>query len=152
MNDQSNNMGLPYAASANLIGDQTQKADAGKSDPMMIEEDLSYAIEACNRVLDYGIAKYGSRGGWKRVDIERYRSANARHRRSVMQEGLLARDEESNLLHLSHEVINGLFILQSILAQMTPAQRKKVMTFNTPVPVNAPVRKVQPERQYDERS
>jgi hypothetical protein len=115
--------------------DQEQKRDAGKSDPMMIEEDLAYALEAVNRVLDYGKAKYGTRGGWKRVDIERYRSAHARHRRSVMQDGLLARDEESDLLHLAHEVCNGLFILQTLLAKMTPAARRKANTYNEPVRV-----------------
>lgn len=118
------------------MGDQTQKKDAGKSDPMMVEEDLALALEAVNGVLDYGKAKYGSRGGWKSVDINRYRSAQARHRRSVMQEGMHGSDIESGLLHLSHEVCNGLFLLQTILAKMTPGQRRKAMTFNQPVPVN----------------
>jgi hypothetical protein len=119
-----------------LSNDQTQKADAGKSDPMMLEEDLALALEAVNRVLDYGKAKYGARGGWKKVDIERYRSAQARHRRSVMQDGLLGKDDESDLLHLAHEACNALFILQSVLHGLTPEQRKKINTFKQPEPVN----------------
>ena len=100
------------------MNDQSQKKDAGKSDPMMIEEDLALALEAANGVLDYGKAKYGTRGGWKKVDIERYRSAQARHRREVMKNGLTDCDVESDLLHLAHEVVNGLFILQTVLQGM----------------------------------
>ena len=118
-----------------MSDDQRQKLDGGKSDPLMVEEDLALALEAVNRVLDYGKAKYGARGGWKQVAIERYRSAQARHRRAVMSEGIDSTDDESGLLHLAHEVANGLFILQTHMAAMTPNKRKKVNTFNTPTPV-----------------
>lgn len=115
---------------------QSQKKDAGKSDPLMIEEDLALALQGVNAVLDYGKAKYGSRGGWKQVDIERYRSAQARHRRSVMIDGLLAKDDESGLLHQMHEACNALFILQDTLSKMTPAARARALKFNQPEPVN----------------
>ena len=118
------------------VNDQRQKADGGKSDPLMIEEDLALALESVNRVLDYGKAKYGSRGGWKLVDIERYRSAQARHRRSVMIEGKYSTDEESGLLHLAHEACNALFILQTALEKVTAKRREQYNTFHPPVPVN----------------
>lgn len=117
------------------MNDQRQKFDAGKSDPMMVEEDLGLALEAVNRVLDYGKAKYGARGGWKQVDIERYRSAQARHRRKVMVEGMESTDDESGLLHLAHEVCNGLFILQTLLDSMSKVKRARVNTFIAPTPV-----------------
>jgi hypothetical protein len=118
------------------MNDQTQKKDGGKSDPLMVEEDLVLALEAVNRVLDYGKAKYGSRGGWKAVDIGRYRSAQARHRREVMKEGEYSTDEESGLLHLAHEACNALFVLQTALSRVTPRRREQYNTFNQPEPIN----------------
>lgn len=115
--------------------DQTQKRDAGKFDPLMIEEDLAQALEVCNAVLEFGKAKYGTRGGWMKVDIGRYKSAAARHRRECMKNGIANTDEETGLLHKAHEVINGLFELEMFLRKN---QRKDYTKFKPPVPVAQP--------------
>lgn len=91
--------------------DQSQKADAGKSNPVLLEVDLADALEVVNSVLDYGVAKYGKRGGWKQVSMERYDPANRRHRRHRDKGELF--DDESGLLHMAHEITNLMFMLQS---------------------------------------
>lgn len=114
------------------MSDQLQKRDAGKFDPLMIEEDLARALAVCNAVLEFGKEKYGQRGGWMQVDIGRYKSAGARHRREVMLNGIADRDEETNLLHKAHEVINGLFEIEMYL------KGKKLgpyLDYRKPVPV-----------------
>ncbi len=98
----------------------------------MIEEDLAEALENLNAVLEYGVAKYGKRGGWKAVAIERYRSANARHRREVMKHGLLDCDAETGLLHLAHETVNNLFVLQMTLAGLSKSKRAALLQYKEP--------------------
>ena len=89
--------------------DQRNKADAGKSNPLLVEVDLAKALTLVNRVLDYGAEKY-ERAGWKTVDAERYDAAARRHRRSRdLGEKF---DEESGLAHLAHEATNVLFQLE----------------------------------------
>lgn len=126
--DFRDRIGIPFTAPA----DQLQKRDAGKLDPMMIEEDLALALENINAVLAYGVAKYGKRGGWKAVAIERYRSANGRHRREVMKHGLLDCDAETGLLHLAHETVNNLFVLQQTLAQLSERKRQALLQYKEP--------------------
>lgn len=94
--------------------DQTQKADAGKTDPVLFERDLVNAVNAINRVLDYGAAKYEP-GGWQTVDPARYDSAARRHRRD-RDKGEL-RDVESGMVHLAHEACNLLFQLELFIRQ-----------------------------------
>jgi hypothetical protein len=118
------------------MNDQTQKADAGKSNPLLLQEDMAEALEAVNAPLDYGVEKYGYRGGWKRVGIERYQAAAERHRKDRMKYGTASLDDESDLLHLTHEICNLMFLLQTHLEQLSPAQRRKVLTYKKPVPVN----------------
>jgi len=89
-------------------GDQVNKADAGKSDPLLVEQDLAKALLLVNRVLDYGAEKY-ARAGWKTVDPARYDAAGRRHKRS-RDLGEVC-DAESGLLHLAHEATNILFLL-----------------------------------------
>lgn len=108
-------------------GDQSQKADAGKSNPVLLEVDMSQALTAVNAVLDYGVAKYGQRGGWRKVDIERYDPAARRHRRA-RDNGEL-HDAESGLPHLAHEVCNLLFMLQTYLEENPELDATK---FNAP--------------------
>jgi len=98
-----------------MSGDQNQKRDAGKGDPLMMEEDLALALEAVCACMEYGKAKYGSRGGWKAVDMARYKSAEARHRRERMKHGDLSRDGESGLPHIQHEIVDALFQLQTLI-------------------------------------
>jgi len=95
------------------MNDQSQKFDAGKSDPLLIEVDLVLALEAVNAVLDYGKSKYGQRGGWKGVELERYDAAARRHRRA--RDKGEDTDDESGLPHIAHEVCNLLFQLQTAL-------------------------------------
>lgn len=92
------------------MNDQRHKADAGKSDPTLLECGMPHALAAVNAVLDYGVAKYQQPHGWKQVDASRYEPAGRRHRRARdMGE---QRDGESGLPHLAHEITNLLFILQ----------------------------------------
>lgn len=88
--------------------DQNQKADKGKSDPMLLEEDFVHQLAAVNAVLDFGVAKYGKRGGWKAVEPSRYKSALARHNRRIMMGEVF--DKESGLPHWAHCIANQLFL------------------------------------------
>lgn len=124
-----------------MVADQLQKRDAGKFDPLMIEEDLARSLAVCNAVLEFGKEKYGQRGGWKAVDVNRYRSAGARHRREVMINGIADRDVETNLLHKAHEVINGLFEIEMYLKGKKLAP---YLAYRKPVPVVA----VKQEQQF----
>lgn len=89
--------------------DQTNKADGGKSNPLLLEQDLAKALLLVNRVLDYGAEKY-ERAGWKKVDAERYDAAARRHKRARDLGETI--DAESGLPHLAHEICNNLFELQ----------------------------------------
>lgn len=95
------------------MNDQTQKFDDGKTDPLLLEVDLLEALEAVNHVLDYGVQKYGTRGGWKGVEMARYNAAGRRHRRA--RDAGEWRDAESKLPHLAHEICNLLFQLQTAI-------------------------------------
>lgn len=94
--------------------DQRNKADVGKSNPLLVEVDLSRALHAVNRVLDYGAEKY-ERAGWKKVEAERYDAAQRRHRRSRDQGEIF--DQESGLSHLAHEACNALFLLEMFIKE-----------------------------------
>ncbi|QPC44948.1 hypothetical protein HW532_20945 [Kaustia mangrovi] len=107
--------------------DQSQKADGGKSDPVLVEVDLAHALEVMNRVLDYGKEKYGKRAGWQQVDMPRYDSAARRHRRD-RDKGEL-RDRESNLLHMAHEATNLMFQLEMYIRAHP---EEDFLTYNTP--------------------
>lgn len=107
--------------------DQSQKADAGKSDPVLLEVDLADALAVVNRVLDYGKAKYGQRGGWKQVSIDRYDPAARRHRRA--RDTGEQFDAESGLDHMAHEITNLLFQLQTRIEQNPDID---FLTFNDP--------------------
>lgn len=91
---------------------QSNKADSGKSNPLLIEVDLAKALAVINRVLDYGAEKY-ERAGWKKVEPERYNAAARRHRRDRDVGQMF--DAESGLAHLAHEACNNLFQLQMLI-------------------------------------
>lgn len=91
---------------------QNNKADGGKSNPLLIEVDLAKALAVINRVLDYGAEKY-ERAGWKKVEPERYDAAARRHRRDRDLGHMF--DAESGLAHLAHEACNNLFQLQMLI-------------------------------------
>jgi hypothetical protein len=106
--------------------DQKFKADGGKSDPTLLEVGCIDALDVVNAVLDYGAQKYEP-NSWKGVSPTRYDKAARRHRKA-RDKGLLT-DNESGLLHLAHEVINNLFLLQQYI-EAHPGY--DFLTFNKP--------------------
>lgn len=93
---------------------QEFKADSGKSDPALLEKGMPRALEVCNDTLDYGCIKYEPHS-WMNVPdaIRRYDSAARRHRRARdMGE---THDVESYIMHLGHEIICNLFVLELML-------------------------------------
>lgn len=111
------------------INNQQFKADAGKLRPSLLFDGMPNALLAVTAVLSYGAQKYEAHS-WKGVDMARYEDAKERHNldRRTGEEY----DAESDLLHLSHEACNILFLLEDKLAKLTPAERKEVLRFNAP--------------------
>ncbi len=122
---------LPIDDDTNLAiagaGLQAQKADAGKFNPVLLEVDLVDALKSVTRVLDYGVAKYGKRAGWKEVAMDRYESAARRHR--IARDQGLDFDTESGLPHLAHQICNLLFLLQT---EIEENPEMDYLTFNDP--------------------
>lgn len=118
--------GTRIATPVTPVFDQQNKADAGKSNPLLLEVDLAEALEAVNVVLDYGAEKY-ERAGWKKVEPARYDAAARRHRRA--RDKGQVRDFESDLLHLAHEATNLLFQLQLMIEANTDLNYR---TYNQP--------------------
>lgn len=90
------------------VDNQEAKADAGKLDPTLVPSEFIWAAAAIRR---YGTKKYGSPENWKRVSVERYRSAAYRHwlRYLADPHGV---DEESGYPHLWHWICNAAFIAE----------------------------------------
>ena len=107
--------------------DQTAKADAGKTNPLLLFHGLPNALIAVNRVLDYGAQKYEEHS-WKDVNIERYDAAARRHQ-SARDLGEIL-DPESGLPHIAHEAINVLFQLEQFCVEHEMDPRDWV--FNDP--------------------
>lgn len=99
-----------------IFGDQTAKADGGKSDPLLLEADMARALTVCNRVLDYGCIKY-SRRSWQGVVPQRWDAAARRHRRARDTGEVF--DDESGLLHMAHEAV-GLLIQMELFIAANP--------------------------------
>lgn len=79
----------------------------------MIDESFDYQKVVLD-VLQYGLKKYGERGGWRRVDDaqDRYWAAYKRHIDAMdenSQDGGV--DPESGLPHKAHVLCNLLFLL-----------------------------------------
>lgn len=109
---------------------QSNKADGGKSNPLLLEEDMVHALEAVNRVLDYGAEKY-ERAGWKKVELERYIAAMLRHQRAWLKGELI--DDESGLPHIAHIACNALFLLQMYAdVQLAKGKYVEMLTYNKP--------------------
>ena len=108
------------------MNDQRAKADAGKSDPLLLEADMPRALAIINRVLDYGLIKY-ERKAWLQVAKERWDAACGRHRRSrYLGEDF---DRESGLLHMAHEAA-GLIIQIELFVKANP--QYDYLTFKQP--------------------
>lgn len=111
---------------------QQNKADGGKSNPLLLHEDMNLALMLVNRVLDYGAEKY-ERAGWKKVEPERYRAALIRHQRDILSGEQF--DVESGLMHLAHLACNALFLLQleaDDLLNRRVWTQKQLMTYLKP--------------------
>lgn len=110
---------------------QQFKADAGKTDPTLFDQGMPRAIAMMTRVLDYGALKYAAHS-WKKVPdaINRYEKAGRRHMRDMDQGHNF--DVESGLLHLAHEAINKMFVLELILMDMPEEDFKDLLQFNNP--------------------
>lgn len=96
------------------MGDQKFKADAGKPDHSLLECGFPIALAFVQATLDYGAKKYEAHS-WRKVPdaSSRYDKAARRHRvlrdRSqniVREPNILAKDDESGLPHIAHELFN----------------------------------------------
>ena len=92
------------------MNSQEAKADADKLPVTLVPTNIIYEIA---RVRNYGCQKYkiGGKDNWKRVSIDRYMNALARHILAAWDDPAKV-DEESGLLHLSHAACNLAFILE----------------------------------------
>lgn len=92
---------------------QEVKADKGKWRlsivPLQIVEDIS-------EVREYGIEKYHDPDNWKKVEIERYSDALARHFFSFVKNPF-SKDEESGIEHYKHMAANMSFICELMAEQ-----------------------------------
>lgn len=88
---------------------QADKADAGKTNPLLLHKDLARALHVVQRVLDYGLIKY-SRGSWQNVEEEAWDAAARRHAQAIdLGEHL---DQESGLHHRAHQIAGLLIMLE----------------------------------------
>lgn len=108
------------------MNNQSAKADAGKSNPLLLEADLSRALSVINRVFDYGCEKY-ERKSWMKVEPDRWNAACRRHRIARDQDQVF--DDESGLLHMAHEAA-GLIIQIELFMQ--GCLGVDFMSFNAP--------------------
>lgn len=92
----------------NMVPDQTAKADAGKPRLTLIPPQILYDIA---EVREYGTKKYKDPDNWRRVDIQRYRDALARHTLAYLA-GPQDKDAESGIPHLKHLATNAAFLCQ----------------------------------------
>lgn len=111
------------------MADQFNKADGGKPNPLLIEQDMARALLMVNRVLDYGAAKY-ARSSWKKVEMERYDAAARRHR--IYRDLGETHDDESGLRHLAHEACNILFQLETEMSKLDLPSFMRELEFNAP--------------------
>lgn len=91
-----------------MAGDQTIKADAGKPPLAEVPTKIVWAI---GFVREYGIIKYGDPDNWKKVEIERYKSAAYRHFLAYLEDPNSV-DSESGLPHLWHLACNIAFLIE----------------------------------------
>ena len=102
--------------------DQQFKADAGKSDPSLLEQGFPRALALVNATLDYGAQKYEAHS-WRNVGdaLTRYNRAARRHRvardmDAIPGDGfhaiLESCDPESGLPHIAHEIFNLLAMIE----------------------------------------
>lgn len=93
---------------ADVNGDQSAKADAGKIRPTLVPTQI---IRDIAEVREYGNKKYHSPDNWKDVDIQRYRDALCRHLLAYIDDPHSI-DEESGIPHYRHMACNMAFICE----------------------------------------
>lgn len=102
--------------------DQKFKADAGKTNPALLEMGFPRALRLVQACLDYGAKKYEAHS-WRDVPnaVERYTVACRRHRQARDLDAdakngfhaiLESCDAESGLPHIAHEVFNLLALIE----------------------------------------
>lgn len=91
-----------------MVSDQSVKADANKLRISLVPTEI---VRAVARVREYGVNKYGTVDGWRRVAAERYRDALLRHVLAYMDDpnGV---DVESGLPHIEHIACNVAFLIE----------------------------------------
>lgn len=98
---------------------QQIKADNGKPRLTLVPTKILTMIA---RVREYGVAKYGDKENWRKVEIERYRDAMYRHMIAYINDPTGV-DEESGLPHLSHLACNVAFLCE--LEEIDDGRSKK---------------------------
>ena len=119
---------------------QRYKADAGKTQPDLLQIGMQRAFRIVQATTDYGAQKYEAHS-WRNVPNakERYLKAAERHR----QDRLLAQtdtnfnclanlDIESGLPHIAHEVFCLLAIMELELAEHPEYYLEDICKFNEP--------------------
>ena len=89
------------------------KHDGDKLKPTLLLDDMPLAIQEMLKVLKHGADKYAE-GNWLKVNdgVNRYRNACDRHR---LQSSIEEYDSESGFLHLAHEAVNAVMLLELVL-------------------------------------
>jgi len=97
-----------------ITSGQRYKADAGKPNPLLLEQGCCKALQVVQRTLDYGAIKYEAHS-WRKVPdgANRYDAAARRHR--IARDTGRHIDAESGLHHLAHEIICNLFLLELLI-------------------------------------
>lgn len=91
------------------------KLDHGKPRVDLVVGGFPRAILAVAEVAAYGAAKY-TEGGWRHVEngVSRYTAAKDRHR---VLGAIEECDQESGMMHASHEAWNALAVLELMLTE-----------------------------------
>jgi len=128
--------------------EQKFKADAGKPDHSLLELGFPNALAFVQATLDYGAKKYEAHS-WRKVPnaLARYDAAARRHRkdrdRAVSAElhslsgvcnaplNIMARDTESGLPHIAHELFNLMAVIELWL-ERNPIDVQRMLKYNEP--------------------
>lgn len=114
------------------MSNQQFKADQGKTKPDLIETGFARALRMVQATTDYGSIKYEEHS-WRLVDnaFARYQRAYARHRQERVLSHFMARDPESNLPHVAHELFNLMAMIE-IYLQDNDLNVDQFLNYNTP--------------------
>lgn len=120
------------------MNDQLFKADAGKRRPSLIQVGFAKAIRLVQATMEYGGIKYEAHS-WRRVpDAKtRYFEAAERHRQDRMlwlqshpEDQVGAKDDESGLPHIAHEIFNLMALMELCMSPDTDLEA--IAAFNPP--------------------